>query len=155
MVRQSTDADLSEKDVALLKTLEQWGWFVIKVAATDSEPPFAYSMGLYENFQHPEIILFGLDVEVMHRLINGAAKRIQRGQSYAEGHRHYDLFDGYPCEFRKVNTSRTEGLFNYATWYYKGAAFPALQLIWPDPEGLFPWEDGFDENFRKKQPILE
>ena len=154
MVRRSTDDDLSERDARLLQTLEQWGWFVTKVGGTDSEPPFAYSMGLYENFKHPEIILFGLDFEVMHRLINGAAKRIQQGQRYAERHRYDDLIEGYPCEFHKVNPSRYDGLLNYAIWYYRGEAFPALQLIWPDSAGLFPWEDGFAESVRKKQPIL-
>ncbi len=62
MVRHSTDKDLSERDAKLLQTLEQWGWFVIKVGAGESEPAFAYSIGFYENFKHPEIILFGLDL---------------------------------------------------------------------------------------------
>ena len=48
MVRRSTDIDLSAHDVKLLETLEQWGWYVIKVAAGDGEPAFAYSMGLYD-----------------------------------------------------------------------------------------------------------
>jgi len=48
MVRHSTDADLSERDAKLLKALEQWGWFVTKVSASDSDPAFAYSI----NFVH-------------------------------------------------------------------------------------------------------
>ncbi len=60
MTRHSTDAGLDEKDVKLLKTLEKWGWFVTKVGAGDGEPAFAYSMGLYENFHHPEIVLLAL-----------------------------------------------------------------------------------------------
>jgi hypothetical protein len=155
MVRHSTDADLSERDAKLLKALEQWGWFVTKVSASDSHPAFAYSMGLYETFNHPEIILCGLDLEVMHRLINDAAKRIRQGQRYYENCRYDDLIVGYPCEFRKVNPSRYDGLLNYAIWYYRGAVFPVLQLIWPDPAGLFPWEGGSDDFSRKNQPILE
>jgi Domain of unknown function (DUF4262) len=155
MVRHSSDLDLNEKDVKLLETLERWGWFVTKVGASGSEPAFAYSMGLYENFKHPEIILFGLGLEVMHQLINDVGKRIQQGQRYDEAQKNDDLLKGYTCEFRKVNPIHYNGLLNYAIWYYKGSSFPVLQLIWPDPAGCFPWEDGFDERFRKKQPRLE
>jgi len=155
MVRRSTDPDLKEKDAKLLETLEQWGWFVIKVGASDSEPAFAYSMGLYETFHHPEIILFGLDLGTMHQLINDAAKRIQEGETFDEGHRYDDPLAGYQCEFRKVNPSHYDGLLNYAIWYYKSSPFPAVQLVWPDFAGLFPWENGFDERYRKDQPTLE
>jgi hypothetical protein len=155
MVRRSTDSDLNEKDAKLLETLQQWGWFVTKVGAADPEPAFAYSMGLYENFKHPEIIIFGLELGMMHELINGAGKRIRQGRGYKERHRYNDLLKGYQCEFRKVNPIRYDGLLNYAIWYYNGSRFPVLQLVWPDQTGLFPWEDGFDEHFRKKQLRLE
>jgi len=155
MTRRSTDAGLDAKDVKLLETLEKWGWFVIKVGAGDSEPAFAYSLGLYENFNHPEIILFGLELEGMHRLINDAAERIKKGQRYDECRRYDDLLEGYQCEFRKVNPSHYDGLLNYTLWYYKNARFPVLQLVWPDLQGLFPWENGFDESYRKDQPTLE
>jgi hypothetical protein len=91
----------------------------------------------------------------MHQLINDAAKRIRRGHKYAEGHRYDDLLAGYQCEFRKVGSSHHNGLVAYATWYYRSSPFPVLQVVWPDPAGLFPWEQGFDERFRKRQPTFE
>ena len=154
MVRRSTDGDLSERDSKLLETLERWGWFVIKVGATGSEPAFAYSVGLYGHFNHPEIILFGLDLALMHRIINDAARRIQQGQRYEEGPRYDDLVEAYQCEVRRVSPRHYDGFLNYALWYYKSAQFPVLQLVWPDRTGLFPWDEGVDEAFRQKQPIL-
>ena len=91
MTRHSTDTGLDEKDAKLLETLEKWGWFVTKVGAGDGEPAFAYSMGLYENFHHPEIVLFGLDLDVMHRLINNAGSRIRDGLKFEEGQKYDDL----------------------------------------------------------------
>jgi len=135
--------------------LEEWGWFVMKVFTTDSEPAFAYSLGLYERFKHPEIILFGLDLDVMHRLINDAAEQIRQGERYEVGRRYDDLLAGYGCEFRQVDSKHCRRLLTYAFWYYKGSAFPALQLIWPDPEGRFPWDAGFEERFRSFQPNLD
>jgi hypothetical protein len=155
MTRHSTDAGLDEKDVRLLETLEKWGWFVTKVGAGDDAPAFAYSMGLYENFHHPEIVLFGLDLEIMHGLINAAGSRIREGQKYDEGQKYGDLLLCFRCEFRRVNPTRYDGLLNYSIWYYEGSHFPVFQLVWPDKAGLFPWDDGFDERFRNDQPLLE
>jgi hypothetical protein len=31
---------------------------------------------------------------------------------------------------------------------------PANQLVWPDMEGRFPWQDGFDERYRDQQVLL-
>jgi hypothetical protein len=103
MTRHSTDAGLDEKDVTLLETLEKWGWFVTKVGAGDGEPAFAYSMGLYENFHHPEIVIFGLDLEVMHRLINDVGARIRQGQTFEDRQMYGDLLQSHPCAFRRVN----------------------------------------------------
>jgi Domain of unknown function (DUF4262) len=154
MVRHSTDSDLVERDKKLLEVLERWGWFVVKVGAGESEPAFAYSIGLYEHFRHPEIIVFGLELETMHTVINDAGERIRQGQKYEPQQRYDDLLQNYECEFRAVNLAHYDGLLNYALWYYQGSGFPTLQLIWPDPDGRFPWEEGFDEEFRGDQPRL-
>jgi hypothetical protein len=90
---------------------------------------------VYENFLHPEVILFGLDLDVMHQLINDAAKRIRQGYKYAEGHRYDDLLESYQCEFRKIDANHRIGLVNYATWYYRSSPFPVLQLVWRDLAG--------------------
>jgi hypothetical protein len=39
----------------------------------------------------------------------------------------------------------------WSRWFYAGDDFPCLQIVWPDREGLFPWEDGFDQTFKGKQ----
>ena len=108
----------------------------------------------YENLDHPEMVLFGLDVDVMHHLINDAAKQIQRGVKHEEGHRYDDLIAGYSCEFRVVPPVRYKGFLNQTIWYYNGSPFPTLQLVWPDRTGLFPWEDGFDTKLRSSQLAL-
>lgn len=154
MTLRSTDSGLDEHEMKLLETLEKWGWFVTKVGAGDVEPAFAYSMGLYENFHHPEIVVFGLNLDLMHRLINLAGERIREGQKYEEGQEYGDFLEGYPCVFRRVNPSRYDGLLNFTIWYYEGSHFPVLQLVWPDKAGLFSWDEGFDERFRNDQPSL-
>lgn len=152
MVRLSTDDDLTDFDKKVLPTLEEWGWYVISVA---DKPVFSYSVGLFEHFKHPEIILFGLDSNTSHGLINDAGKRVREGYKYATGCRYGELLKDYDCEFRHVDPARYEGYLNYALHYYRGSAFPAIQLIWPDEQGRFPWESNFDERFRADQILLQ
>jgi hypothetical protein len=152
MVRRSTDSDLTAFDKKVLPKLEEWGWYVISVA---DEAPFSYSIGLFEHFRHPEIILFGLDSKRGHRIINDAGKRIREGHNYDLGLRHTDLLRDYECEFCLVDPARYDGYLNYALHYYRGSSFPAIQLIWPDPHGYFPWESNFEERFRTDQPLLQ
>jgi hypothetical protein len=79
MVRRSTDPDLTAFDRKVLPALEKSGWYVLGVAA---DPPFSYSIGLFEHFQHPEIILFGLDSTSAYHIINDAGRRIREGHKY-------------------------------------------------------------------------
>jgi hypothetical protein len=43
--------------------------------------------------------------------------------------------------------------FNMARAYYGHADFPAIQMIWPDPEGRVPGDSGYD-SVRFRQPLL-
>ena len=88
MVRRSTDPDLTDFDKKVLPTLEEWGWYVISVGA---QPPFSYSIGLFEHFQHPEIILFGLNSKRRHGIVNDA---------YKAGPERVEQYNGVPPEAR-------------------------------------------------------
>jgi hypothetical protein len=99
MARRSTDEGLCDSDGSLLKKLEEYGWYVIKVGADDSEPAFAYTLGLYENFGHPEIIIFGLDFDTMHQLLNDAGERIRQGGRFEDGQEDDGLLENYRWHF--------------------------------------------------------
>lgn len=77
MSRHSTDPNLSEHEISILQRRERHGWFVNCVAEDASGPGFAYSFGVYKEFGHPEIIIFGLPEETVHRLINDVGKQVQ------------------------------------------------------------------------------
>jgi hypothetical protein len=62
--------------------------------------------------------------------------------------------EGYPVVFKEVRRERYRGVLGYGLWYYDGDAFPALQCVWPDKQGRFPWEAEFEERYRRMQPLL-
>jgi hypothetical protein len=79
MPRQSTDTNLSEHEIGVLQRREQHGWVVNLIPRDALGPGLAYSFGFYEEFGHPEIIIFGLAEETMHRLINDVGKQVRSG----------------------------------------------------------------------------
>jgi len=52
-------------DQKLLDDVAEYGWHVIKVLDQPDAPGWAYSVGLFQNFGHPEIMVFGLDLDLM------------------------------------------------------------------------------------------
>ena len=130
------------------------GWYVIKVGSGDSEPASACSLGLYERFRHPELTIFGLYPNTMHRLINDAGEQIRNGHSYEDGQQYGDLLDNYSCAFRLVRREEYSSHLTYTQWFYMGSDFPALQMVWPDMNSRFPWEVHFEEGYRRDQPAL-
>lgn len=94
MSLHSTDPDLNENEVRVLASRDNHGWFVNIIAEDATGPGLAYSFGLYEEFQHPEIIIFGLPGETMHRLINDLGNHVRRGAKYSAGNQNLRLVTG-------------------------------------------------------------
>lgn len=61
---------------------------------------------------------------------------------------------GYEVAVRRVDPSWYEDLFGQAIGFYHGRTPTFLQLVWPDREGRFPWDEGVDAGCRESQPML-
>jgi hypothetical protein len=154
MVRHWRDPGLSEHDRDVLQKRQDHGWFVTTIAEDETGPSFAYSFGLYEEFKHPELIVFGIHPAIMHQLINNAGELIKSGNRYRDGDVVPGLLEGFTCALRSVNPQRYLETCAWAVWFYEHASFPVLQMFWPDKGGRFPWDAGFTESLRGRQPDL-
>ena len=134
--------------------IELTGLSVISVFGDKDNPPFAYSVGLFKTYAHPEIIVFGIEVKTAHAVINDIALMIKAGQRFLDGFVTDKLLQNFNCTFVTVPKQNYGSYTNVAKDYYQGFGFPLLQLIWPDPKGLFPWQEGYGEIFKKAQPVL-
>ena len=148
------DLPTPEDDIErrVLQDVENCGCHVIKVMEDDAGPGFAYSVGLFHNFDHPEILMVGLDLDLMHGVINNLMDDIRSGTLFDPEKRVADILEGFDCEFREVAVSHYRELLGCAIWLYRGTDFPALQCVWPDMQGHFPWEAGFNPKLRDRQP---
>jgi Domain of unknown function (DUF4262) len=145
-----------EHEREFLAIIERHGWHVMLVYGDDAGPNFAYSTGIYERIRQPELIVFGLAVDVSHFLVNDYAARIVKGESFEPGDRYKGFLDH--ADFTFLNVTDQSVRWKYTTWtswYYDGAAYPLVQGIWPDKKtGAFPWERGYQPQLRDFQPLL-
>jgi hypothetical protein len=154
MPRYSTDAALTDHERDVLQRRERNGWFVNWILVDEAGPGFAYSFGLYEEFNHPEIILFGLAGDTMQALINAIGRHVKEGATFSVGDTDSNLLEGYTCAFRAVHPRQFRVTCTWTLWFYEHYNFPVLQLFWPDKQNKLPWEDGFNEQLRSLQPDL-
>lgn len=135
--------------------VETYGLSVIIIEATNYLPSFAYSIGLWQKFKHPEIICFGLTTRTLHVIINDVARLVKEGQAIQIDKIYNDVFENGRAEFLRVDDRNLSDYFGTAIDFYNSKDFPALQLVWTDRNDKFPWESGFEEEFIYKQPLLD
>jgi hypothetical protein len=147
---------LPPADEKFLENIERHGWVVTRVFRSGDEtgPEFAYSTGLFLNYQHPEIIIFGLDLGNMHTIINNIGDMVKKGQRFESGKEYQDIFARCGCEFRDVDVSRYKAYLGWAIWFYESYQFPTLQCFWPDRRGLYPWSSTCSADVATLQPLL-
>jgi hypothetical protein len=143
-----------DHDRQLLANVESPGWHVIGVEEDEEGPSFAYSIGLSCNFQHAELILFGLPVRVMHLTINVLGDKIKSGEKFAHLDESGDVLEGYTVCFRAVERKHYRDYLGYARWFYRGDEFLVLQCVWPDAGHRYPWHREAAPAFVRRQPVL-
>lgn len=145
---------MAKGEQKILDDIAQYGWHVMKVLDEDNKPAFAYSIGLFATFKHPEIIMYGLDLDVMQQIINNLGDDIRKGIVYSDGPPFSNILEGYDCRFVTVPKGQYKMTVGWATRHYGNADFPLLQCVWPAKNGAFPWEEKYPEDLKRLQPVL-
>ncbi len=135
--------------------IEKYGLQVIMVDSSSYLPSFAYSIGLWEKYKHPEIICFGLPRDLSHAILNDVADLVKEGDNLTPNKTYLNIFKDSKAEFLKVDQENINDYFKVTIKHYNSDLFPALQLIWTDRNDKFPWEKDFEEEFLYDQPLLD
>jgi hypothetical protein len=118
----------------------------------DPRPAFSYTIGLYDTRHVPEIITCGLPGKTAQNALNYPATLLVDGADLTAG-RISNVLGNVDVEFKLVDPKWSKILMLSAGWFHGKSSFPALQLIFPDLENRFPWEEGFNAFF--DQPLLQ
>lgn len=142
-------------DDKLIKDIREYGWAVLLIEATDYLPSVAYTVGLWKNYNHPELISFGLTNNTLHSIINIGGELVKDGHKLQVGRDYNDFFENGIAQFIQVDPRSLKDYFGYAIAFNDSAVFPALQLVWTDRNNRYPWDANFDEEFVYRQPLLD
>ena len=143
-----------EAERKALKNIKDYGLHVLHVFEDDDHPRFSYSVGLFETYLHPEIIIIGLKFELAHTLINNMAYEIKNGKNFTVGEFHEGVLDNYLCYFGEVPKSEYSEYVGWALWFYEGDNFRLTQCVYPTVSGKFAWEKDFPEDARFSCKLL-
>lgn len=135
--------------------VEEHGWSVALFEKGTATPSFAYTIGLWKTFNHPEVIAFGLPINLLHTILNDVGELVKEGKKLSLNIDNNDILINLPIQLRQVDASNISDYFGFAQWFNDYETFPALQLFWPDKAGKFPWESAYDEKYRFDQPLLD
>jgi hypothetical protein len=147
-VERSTRAD-----AVVEEHIDRVGWSVATIPADDEGPAFAYTIGLYRSYQHPELIMFGTRHDLAGAMVNACAMVVKSGRTLSEDLRLDEIMRDHPVGFRTFARARYAEHLGRAIDLYGGEDFPALQVCWPDRHGRFPWEPGCVREVRDVQPL--
>lgn len=64
----------------IAEVVREHGWYAADVY--DGEPPFMYTIGLMQTWDHPELILFGRESRTAYGILAAMVESIKVGGSY-------------------------------------------------------------------------
>jgi hypothetical protein len=76
---------IEESFAFLGDTIDRVGWALQGVDAGSPGRSWAYTIGLIESYDHPELIVTGVDLAVAERMLNTMSKQVARGDRYEPG----------------------------------------------------------------------
>jgi hypothetical protein len=153
---------LTDYEERILSCVERYGCFVVSVFAGEDDawtPPLSYSVGFTKSLGQPEVINLGLPRETGHEVINALYAQCADGLEIFDGQRIDSLFAGYPCIMRPVDESwLIQSYFASALWFHRTQMGSGLknvfQMVWPDADGRFPWEEDCADWVKVEQPAM-
>jgi Domain of unknown function (DUF4262) len=138
----------------VLTNIAEFGWHSVNVVEDDGHPPWTFTIGLFETWQHPELIILGRARATAHHILNTVATGLDDNRRYDLNLTTTDLLPGSNCCFIEVATRYYHDHVGFARWFYRGKPFPLYQIVWPNTDGHYPWHPHAPDSFKQWQPLL-
>jgi len=128
---------------SIKENIQKHGWqFQFVFDANGEKEDFAYSIGLEESFDHPEIMIFGLERDTMHSILSDIVSDIRDGTKFKEGVRNGNVLSGeFEVLFKCVKDELLPEYAGIATQYYN-RPIRLMVMFWPDKSNILPTEAG-------------
>jgi hypothetical protein len=129
--------------------ITRYGWAVQYVEADRARPGWAYTVGLTPRGV-PELLITGKPPDESCAVLNRVAEHVLHAEPPDPGDQ-VPLVGGPLVEF--VRVQRPDVHLLTSVTFYGSEQVHALQLVWADERGRWPWDRGFRAR-RGGQPVL-
>lgn len=141
-------------DRKIMEDIEKHGWSDMAIFPTSDDPGlyFNYTVGLAER-NHPDLIVVGMPPETGHYTLSSAYTAIVGGYTFQPDTYATNVLEGLRVAILEVVDPLNNGVPMTKVKQLYGEVH-GLQIVWPDTNDRFPWDDEFEEHFRAAQPLL-
>ena len=139
--------DLAAQNQRISDNIQDYGWHCLHVFPTkEGQDKFSYSIGFGESYAAPEVLIFGLEPEKAHALLNECAQLLKGGHTIRPGVEDANVLAGnYKVVFKTVRSDSFGEYLGTALRYYQGKPLSAVVMFLPDRQHRFPWQPGYDD----------
>ena len=88
---------MDKLETAIRQNIKKYGWHVQHILGEGKSPRFSYTIGLYQTYKHPELVIVGLRHEIMDTMIRSVVNRIKAGEQFEDGGRYGGILQGFDC----------------------------------------------------------
>lgn len=134
--------------------IAEYGCTVMHVMEEGDLPPFAYSIGIFQETGAAEIVVIGLKQPMAHFIVNEYNRRVRSGERFEVGRFYSDFIEGFDVCVDEVPLPEYDDYLGQAIDFYGGRDFKVVQIIYPTTKGIWPWTDGAPKSFQEWQPVL-
>lgn len=138
--------DIATQNQKIASHIHEYGWHCLHVFPTEmGGDKFSYTIGFEESYGAPEVLVFGLEREKAHALLNECAKLLKSGHTIRPCEEDGNVLAGdYKVVFMPVRLDKFGEYLGTALRYYEDKPFSAVVMFLPDLHHRFPWQQGYD-----------
>lgn len=136
----------------MIHDVQRYGWHVVELRNSIG-PSWSYTVGLWHTYRFPEVVIFGLPVDVRFDCLDSLVQGLRAGRRPVSRQLTTGLLEGAPTVLREVDPSWFHEMLELLEWASPSMP-PVTQLVWPDGRDRFPWEGGFDPELHGWQPEM-
>lgn len=150
--RSGDHYDPTERDS--IDTVVRAGWQVMLVSADEDTdaPAFGYTIGLQHRVGHPELVISGLPITLMHSVLNYVAGQVMAGHHVRPGDGIEGALNHAPVYVESLSEHGLSEVPLWAHWFHRRRV-EALALVWPTTSAIFGWQPGAPADLDARQPV--
>lgn len=124
---------------------------LVNAGETPDQPAFGYTVGLWHQARHPELVMTGQKPELMHAALSAATDWVRAGHRLEPGSSIEGVIGGFPVAVEDLTKEAIAATVTFSGWFHRRTP-DALQLVWTDLNGIWPWQPGAHEMTWERQP---